>query len=194
MLAVAIIGQKWLAKAVFKSIHALPNVHIEGVVSPNQDDRLAKVAQEYFCPCYDLDNCPTVDLALAVHYQQYIPAHIRERFRLGVLAYHPSLLPRHRGRDAVRWAIHMKESITGGTLYWMDDGADTGNIEEQDWCHIHPNETPKELWLRALAPMGANLFTKAVTRLATGASPRSIPQDKTLATFEPAFNHQKLRE
>jgi len=46
------------------------------------------------------------------------------------LAYLSSLLPRHRGRDAVLWDIHMKESINGGILYWMDDGADKGNIEK----------------------------------------------------------------
>ena len=61
---------------------------------------------------------------------------VRARFRLGVLAYHPSLLPAHRGRDATRWAIHMLERVTGGTVYWMDDGVDTCPLEAQDFCHI----------------------------------------------------------
>ena len=114
--------------------------------------------------------------------------------RLGVLAYHPSLLPTHRGRDAVRWAIHMRERVTGGTVYWMDEGVDTGPVEDQDFCHILPGETPTELWRRALAPLGLRLLTETVARLAAGGQPRMTPQDARVATFEPAFGVKKLAQ
>ena len=84
--------------------------------------------------------------------------------------------------------------ITGGTVYWMDDGADTGPLEAQDFCHILPNETPAELWRRALAPLGLRLLTETVARLASGEAPRMMPQDERVATFEPAFKVQKLAQ
>ena len=40
----------------------------------------------------------------------------------------------------------MGDAITGGTVYWMDDGADTGPIAAQDWCHIQPGDDAKKLW------------------------------------------------
>jgi methionyl-tRNA formyltransferase len=98
------------------------------------------------------------------------------------------------GRDAVRWSIHMRERITGGTVYWMEDGADTGPIEAQGFCHILPGETPAELWRRALAPLGVRLLTEATVALARGKPPNGAPQDERLATFEPAFTGRQLAQ
>lgn len=83
--------------------------------------------------------------------------------------------------------------IAGGTVYWMDDGADTGPIEEQEWCHVLPVETVSELWRRSLAPMGVRLLTKTVTRLVAGEHPQVMPQDERAATWEPAFTTRKLK-
>jgi methionyl-tRNA formyltransferase len=188
MLTVVVIGQKWLAENVLSALIDVPGVAVVAVVPPDPADRLAALARERGMPTYTLEDCPPADLAVAAHLHRFLPGAVRARFRLGVLAYHPSLLPAHRGRDAVRWAIHMRERVTGGTVYWMDDGADTGPVEAQEFCHILPDETPAELWRRALAPIGLQLIAKAVARLASGAPPRRIPQDERLATFEPAFS------
>jgi methionyl-tRNA formyltransferase len=192
MLTVAVIGQKWLAARVLAELPTLPGVDVTAVVTPGPDDRLAVLAGYRGVPAHALGDCPPADLAVAAQMQRFIPGHVRARFRLGVLAYHPSLLPLHRGRDAVRWAIHMRERITGGTVYWMDDGADTGPVEAQDFCHILPGETPAELWQRALAPMGLRLLAETVGRLASGGQPNRAPQDERLATFEPAFAARQL--
>ena len=194
MLTVAVIGQKWLAERLLSALLEMPGVAVTAVAPPGPADRLATLAKEYGIPAHGLEDCPPADLALAAHLHRFMPGHIRARFRLGVLGYHPSLLPAHRGRDAVRWAIHMRERVTGGTVYWMDDGADTGPLEAQDFCHILPNETPAELWRRALAPLGLRLLTETVARLASGEAPRMTPQDERLATFEPAFGVKKLAQ
>lgn len=131
------------------------------------------------------------DLIVAAHAHAYIAADARAATRLGALGYPPSLLPRHRGRDAVRWAIHMREAVTGGTAYWMDDGADTGPIAAQGWCHIRPDDNPQTLWRRALAPLGIALLKGVLEDLDQGVVTR-IPQDPTLASWEPAFNTAKF--
>jgi methionyl-tRNA formyltransferase len=194
MLTVAIIGQGWLAESLLLALCDLPGISVKAVVPQRPGDRLSTAAAGRGIAVYPLGDCPSGDLALAAHIHRFMPGHVRARFRLGVLAYHPSLLPAHRGRDAVRWAVHMRERITGGTVYWMGDGADTGPIEAQEFCHILPGETPAELWRRALAPLGVRLLTQAAVDLARGKRPNRAPQDERLATFEPAFTARQLSQ
>src|SRR3546814_424272 len=48
-----------------------------------------------------------------------------------VIGYHPAPLPRLRGRGVIPWTILADEPITAGTLFWIDDGVDSGPILEQ---------------------------------------------------------------
>jgi methionyl-tRNA formyltransferase len=112
--------------------------------------------------------------------------------RYGALGYHPSLLPRHRGRDSVRWTIHTGDRIAGGTVYWLDDGADTGPIAAQDWCHVLPGDDAHTLWRRDLAPMGLRLLGRVLSELDAGVV-TAVPQVAAAATWGPAFGaHKKL--
>lgn len=200
-MQVMIVGQKWLGAALLRQ--CLADGHqVLAVSAPPAEgaeyDRLYATAQQAGIPV----SChrgrlppdavpPGVDVILAAHAHVYIEAPARARARLGALGYHPSLLPRHRGRDAVRWAIHMREAITGGSLYWMDDGADTGPIAAQDWCHVRPGDTAADLWRRDLAPMGLRLFQSMLARLDRGEVPASV-QDEDLATWEPSWTRARL--
>ena len=192
-MKIVLLGQKWLAVEVLRELSHLPGVEIVAVCPDTEQDRLAAEARQRGIPVVDLSAVPACDMAVAAYCQKYIPASVRARCSLGVLAYHPSLLPRHRGRDAVRWTIAMREPVAGGSVYWMDDGADTGPIEAQDWCHVLPGEDAAALWRRELAPMGVRLLVQAVSRLAEGEKPRAVPQDERAATWEPAFTRQQLR-
>ena len=192
-MKVVLFGQKWLAAEVLEQLVELPDVQVLCVCPDTVPDRVADKAMGFNIPIVGLASIPVCELGIAAYCQRFLPAEIRSRCGLGVLAYHPSLLPRHRGRDAIRWTLAMREPIAGGSVYWMDDGADTGPIETQDWCHVLPGETPAELWRRVLAPMGVRLLIKCVARLAHGESPQRIPQDERVATFEPAFSSGRLR-
>ncbi|MFS4552600.1 formyltransferase family protein [Comamonas resistens] len=196
-MRVMIIGQRWLAVEVFKLCLARGD-DIAAVSAPRVDDRLAIEAARAGVPVCQVtgrlsaDWVPDdVDLLLCAHAHIYIEAGARSKARLGALGYHPSLLPRHRGRDAVRWAIHMGDKVTGGSAYWMDDGADTGPIAAQDWCWIQPGDTPAELWRRDLAPMGLRLFETALSNIDRGDS-KAVPQLEAMATWEPAFISKSL--
>lgn len=50
---------------------------------------------------------------------------------MGVLGYHPALLPNNRGRHPLIWAKALGLEITGSTFFFMDEGADTGDILSQ---------------------------------------------------------------
>lgn len=123
---------------------------------------------------------------------RYIP-------RLGWLGYHPSLLPRHRGRSSIEWAIRMHDAITGGTFFWLNAGIDRGDIAYQDWCFIPPEYylAPKKgasnLWRDELLPMGLRLFEKAFEDISRGIIQRK-PQDKRFSTFEPDTNVKDIHK
>lgn len=149
-----IIGQQWLAAELLKQCRQSKH-QVLMAIAPSGGDRLAKAADAAGVILGHHPNAtPACDIILAAHAHAYIGAEVRRRARLGALGYHPSLLPRHRGRDAIRWAIHMREPVTGGSLYWMDDHVDAGPVVRQDWCHIRPDDTPVSLWRRELGPMG----------------------------------------
>jgi methionyl-tRNA formyltransferase len=133
-----------------------------------------------------------VDLIVAAHSHDFVGRATRLRARLGAVGYHPSLLPRHRGRDAVRWAIRLRDGVTGGSIYWLSDTVDGGEIAAQDWCFIRPDDTAETLWRRELFPIGILLIERTLEDLTRGLMVR-IPQDDTLATWEPALDAPPLR-
>lgn len=198
-MRVMIVGQKWLATELLRLCQARGD-DVVAVSVPDAGDRLAQAASKSGIPAL-LAKCrlsaemigDDVDVILCAHAHVFVGADARAKARYGALGYHPSLLPRHRGRDAVRWAIHMGDAVTGGTAYWMDDGADTGPIAAQDWCWVRPGDTPEDLWRRDLAPMGVRLFDQVLSSLDAGIAP-STPQESTLATWEPAFAPTKLAD
>lgn len=196
-MRVMIAGQKWFAVEVFRLCLRL-GYEVAAVAVPDAGDRLASAASEagmeiVIAPARLAadDVPPGTDLIIGAHCHCFVSASARGAARLGAIGYHPSLLPRHRGADAIRWAIHMREPITGGTVYWMTCGADTGPIAAQDWCHIWPDDTPAELWKRELAPMGLRLVERVLKNLEEGMI-TAVPQDEKLATWEPAFERRKL--
>jgi len=195
-MKVYIVGQKWFGAAVCSLCRAR-GYEVTGVCAPDGEarpDRLAAVAREAGIRVdRDLAGAavPAVDLIVAAHAHAWIAPAVRGRARLGALAYHPSLLPLHRGRDAVRWAVKMGERVTGGTVYWMTDKPDAGPIAAQRHVFIPPGESATELWRRRLAPLGLELFERVFADIDAGRIVAE-PQDEALATWEPALDRPPL--
>jgi len=69
---------------------------------------------------------------------------------LGVVGYHPALLPNNRGRHPVIWALALGLNETGSTFFFMDEGADTGDIIHQVPVEIREDDTALELYYRIM--------------------------------------------
>jgi len=128
-----------------------------------------------------------VELIVAAHCHSYLSAKTRAKAELGALGYHPSLLPRHRGRSAIEWALRFREVVTGGSVFWLNDVVDGGPVAAQDFCPVRSDDTARDLWARELAPMGLRLFARVFDELEAGLR-RAVPQDTALATWEPALD------
>ena len=190
---VVIAGQKWFGSAVFLSLRGIHGVAIAAVSAP-PGDRLAGQAAVYGVPVIPAGLLkaasmpPGVDLIVAAHSHDFIGERTRQRARWGGIGYHPSLLPLHRGRDAVRWAIRMRERVTGGSVYRLSNRMDGGEILAQEHVLIRPGDTAEELWRSGLAPLGVKLITNVVEKFAAEGYQRGTAQEESLATWEPSID------
>lgn len=201
-MKIFICGQKAFGAAVFQMLAGHGRYEIVGVSCPkyagDKLDSLYKVAKasvEMFSH-RDLtaaDIPKGTHLIVCAHSHSYIGPEIRGAAHFGAIGYHPSLLPRHRGKDAIKWAIKMGDPITGGTVYWLDDGVDTGPIAAQKWCWIEPGMTASDLWRTQLFPIGVSLIDKVVDDISGGFQER-IPQLEAVATWEPSLDVPPLSD
>ena len=72
----------------------------------------------------------------------------------GSIQYHPSLLPKYRGPSAINWPIIQGESETGLTIFWPDNGLDTGDILLQKTTPISDTDTLGSVYFDRLFPLG----------------------------------------
>ena len=102
----------------------------------------------------------------------------------GVFGMHPTLLPRHRGRAPIPWAILTGLARTGVTLFQIiDASADSGSIVGQVTLDIAPDETATTLFAR-IADAHVELTRELLPQLLAGTASR-IPQDPSRASSWP---------
>ena len=190
-------GQKHFGSAVFNELRKINGVEIVAISSPiggGKQDRLTAKAELYnikLIPAGTLNAATmpdNIDLIIAAHSHDFIGEKTRLRSRYGGIGYHPSLLPIHRGRDAIRWALKMRDRVTGGTVYRLSNKMDGGNIIEQEFKFIKPDDTVDTLWQNTLSPLGVDLIVKAVKRFMAEGFINGDEQDESVATFEPSID------
>ena len=190
----ALVGSRYFGALVLEALRKEENVIIASVVAPAEDDRLAQAARAAGLPLHVLENpkfvpaealAEDVDLIIAAHTHARVSNEALARSRLGGVGYHPSLLPRHRGIAAVEWTILEGDPIAGGSVYHLADGWDAGAIAAQDWCFVKKGETARDLWERALAPMGLSLLTRVVREARDSGRLHAELQDPAFATKAP---------
>jgi methionyl-tRNA formyltransferase len=128
-------------------------------------------------------NDASASLFVLANVQRIVPASEFLVPPLGTLCFHPSLLPRHRGRDAVYWAIKKGDKVTGVTWFWVTEKVDAGPIAIAREFVIPPNISPRDLYNEHLAQLGVDAFDALLEQIENGTIPRT-PQDESLATFE----------
>lgn len=133
------------------------------------------------------------DLAILAFVTQIVPPRVFSVPRLGSICFHPSLLPKYRGASAINWALIKGESVTGLTLFWVDQGIDTGPILLQKEVKVEPDDTTGSLYFNKIFPLGVDAVGEAVDLINAGNPPR-IVQDESRANYDPICNdkHAKI--
>lgn len=194
---IALIGQAAFGEAVFAALRDAGE-QIVAVSAPYQKERpdaLWVAARAAGVPCFSTGKLkrPDVvqayaatkpDLAVMAFVTHILPDAVLEAPVRGTIEYHPSLLPRHRGRSGMHWAIRRGDETTGVTIFWVDGGVDTGPVLLQKQAPLGPDDTVGSLYFDKLYPMGVEALVEAVRLVGEGAAPR-VPQDESYATYEP---------
>jgi methionyl-tRNA formyltransferase len=123
------------------------------------------------------------DLCVMAYVTLFIPDDMLHLPTHGTIQYHPSLLPRHRGPSSINWPIIWGETKTGLSIFWPDNGLDTGPILLQKEVDILDTDTLGSLYFDRLYPLGVTAMLEAVDLVRAGQAPR-IVQDETQATYE----------
>ena len=195
-MRITLVGSRHFGVATLNMLRER-DIEIARVVVHDDEDRLAAAARAAGIELVVQANpkqvpigeiAPGTDLIVAAHSHARVTQDAVASARLGGIGYHPSLLPRHRGIAAVEWTIKEGDPIAGGTVYHLAERMDACAIAAQDWCFVKKGETARDLWERALAPLGLKLLGDVVERAkATGSIPAK-PQDEQFATKAPSLS------
>jgi methionyl-tRNA formyltransferase len=98
---------------------------------------------------------------------------------LGVIGFHPAALPANRGRHPLIWALVLGLKETASSFFFMDQGADSGDLLSQVSIPIAPNDDASSLY-RRVTDIATHQLRIFVPRLAAGEVQRT-PQNHRLS-------------
>jgi methionyl-tRNA formyltransferase len=198
-MQITLVGSRHFGVTTFNMLRQ-HEVDIARVVVHDGEDRLAAAAKAAGIEVVvqadprsvgAAEIAPNSDLIVTAHSHARITSEALATAKLGGIGYHPSLLPRHRGIAAVEWTIKEGDPIAGGTIYHLADRMDAGAIAAQEWVFVKKGETARELWERALAPLGQKLLGEVIDYAKVHKSLPARPQDEQFATLAPSLSGAK---
>jgi len=123
------------------------------------------------------------DLGVMAYVTLFVPEEVLYIPKLGTIQYHPSLLPDHKGPSSINWPIIFGKKKTGLSIFWPDNGLDTGPILMQKEVDISDTDTLGSLYFKQLFPLGVEAMIESVDLVREGKAPKNA-QDPDAGTYE----------
>src|SRR5499433_1843880 len=197
-MRIVVHGQQAFGKAVLEALIKRGDEVVAAYVAPEKPgqkaDPLKEAAVAAKLPVYQPASYrkPEVweefkalkpDLQVMAFVTLFVPEDFLNIPTHGSIQYHPSLLPAYRGASAINWPIILGETETGLSIFWPDNGLDTGDVLIQKKTPISSTDTLGSVYFDRLFPMGVDAMLEAVDLVKAGKAPR-IRQDEAKATYE----------
>ncbi len=197
-MRIVVHGQQAFGKAVLEALIKRGENVIAVYVAPEKEgtkaDPLKEAAIAAKLPVYQPSSYkdPKVweefkalkpDLQVMAFVTLFVPEDFLNIPTHGSIQYHPSLLPAYRGASAINWPIILGEKETGLSIFWPDNGLDTGDVLLQKKTPISSTDTLGTVYFDRLFPMGVEAMLESVDLVKAGKAPR-IKQDESKATYE----------
>ena len=197
-MRIVVHGQQAFGKAVLEALLKRGENVIAVYVAPEKPgakaDPLKEAALAANLPVYQPDSYrkPEVveqfkalkpDLQVMAFVTLFVPEEFLNVPTHGSIQYHPSLLPAYRGASAINWPIIKGEKETGLSIFWPDNGLDTGDVLIQKKTPISDTDTLGTVYFDRLFPMGVDAMMESGDLVKAGKAPR-IKQDESKATYE----------
>jgi methionyl-tRNA formyltransferase len=123
------------------------------------------------------------EVGVVIAYGNLIPSSLLSLATHGMLGVHPSLLPKYRGASPIAWALLNAQTMTGVTIFRLDERLDAGEIASQREVPIAATDTAMTLSAR-LARLGAQALLDTLDALERHTA-RFHPQDERQASYAP---------
>jgi methionyl-tRNA formyltransferase len=107
------------------------------------------------------------DLGVVVAYGRRIHKESLAAPRLGMINIHFSLLPAYRGAAPVQRALINGDTVTGVTVFWLDEGMDTGPVFASREVPVSPDDYAPELFKKT-TEAGLELLSECLSGIAAG--------------------------
>lgn len=121
-----------------------------------------------------------------------LKAPVINNFAVGIINFHPGLIPEARGLDAMLWSIHHMVPL-GVTAHLIDEHIDSGRVLLRRQISVHEDDTSLDLSERLyetqLEMVGAAI-SAAVKGQGTPANPNTLYHSKMPAELEKATLQQ----
>jgi len=121
------------------------------------------------------------DFIFSFYYRRMLPPALLALAPRDAFNMHGSLLPKHRGRAPVNWAVLLGDQETGATLHEMVAKPDAGRIVDQQAVPIGPDDTALEVFRRVTGAAEAVLRRSLPRLLDRSAELR--PQDLARGSY-----------
>lgn len=129
--------------------------HVKEIHSDQRD--LTLTCQKHSIPCVRVDdiNSPesiawikakSPEIILCFGWSSIIRRDLLELPRLGVIGFHPSTLPRNRGRHPLIWSLVLGLNEISSTFFFMSAGVDDGDIISQQKIHVSYSDNATTLY------------------------------------------------
>ena len=191
-MRIVVHGQQAFGKAVLEALLKRGENIVAVYVAPTKPgakpDPLLEAAMQANLPVFQPDSYkkPEVweefralkpDLQVMAFVTLFVPEDFLNIPTHGSIQYHPSLLPAYRGASAINWPIIKGEKETGLSIFWPDNGLDTGDVLVQKKTPISGTDTLGTVYFDRLFPMGVEAMLEGVDLVKAGKAPR-IKQDE----------------
>lgn len=110
-----------------------------------------------------------IDLIALAGYLNILTVELVDEFRGRIVNIHPSLIPKHCGMGYYGIKVHQSvissgDSVSGATIHYVDENADTGEIIMQESVPVEADDTAESLAARVLK-LEHTLYPKAIKML-----------------------------
>lgn len=150
----------------------------------SKEKNLKFIEVDKFKNFYDEMEKEKGDLGVVVSFGKIIPERVLNLFPKGIINVHPSLLPKYRGPNPIRWQILNGEKKSGITIIKLTNEVDAGPILIQKEIEIEDSDNYTNL-SKKLIEIGKEVLIQAIEIIEKGKE--TWIEQKGEATYAPKF-------
>lgn len=154
--------------------------HVTAVFTNKADAGVVSIAHDHNIPCFNFDNEDfeigekvldklmqlDIDFIVLAGFLRKIPSKIIQAYSDKIINIHPSLLPKHGGKNMYGKRVHEAvlangDSESGITIHLVNEEYDKGRILAQHSCEVKPN-TDAETLMRDIQALEHQYYKLAI--------------------------------